>query len=47
MNYPLWFVDLENYEREDEISKMVETFLGLKEDTKQEQDNKEGYLALV
>ena len=32
MDYPLWFVDLENYEPGDKIFKMAETLLGLKED---------------
>ena len=27
VDYPLWFVDLENYEPDDEISKMEETLL--------------------
>ena len=31
---PLWFVDLENYEPGDEIFKMAETLLDLKEDVK-------------
>ena len=31
MNYPLWFLDLENYKPGDKISKMAETLLDLKE----------------
>ena len=34
MNYSLWFVELENYESGDEISKLAETLLHLKENVK-------------
>ena len=34
MDYPLWFVDLENYEPGDEIFHMTKTLLDLKEDMK-------------
>ena len=34
MDYPLCFVDLENYEPKYEISKMAETLLNSKEDVK-------------
>ena len=34
LDYPLWFVDLERYERGDESTEMAETLLDLKEDVK-------------
>ena len=34
MDYPLWFVDLENYEPGDESIELAETLLDLKEDVK-------------
>ena len=34
MDYPLWFVDLENYEPGDESTKMAETLLDIKEEVK-------------
>ena len=34
IDYPLWFANQENYEPGDEISKMAETMLDLKEDVK-------------
>ena len=43
MDYPFWFVDLENYKPADEISKMVE--IELKENVKlRAKVNKEGHL---
>ena len=34
MNYPLWFIDPENYEPGNESTELAETLLDLKEDVK-------------
>ena len=48
MDYPLWFVDLENYEPGDESTELAETLLDLKEDVKlRGRDNKEGVFAYI
>ena len=48
MNYPLWFVDLENYEPGDKIFKMAEILLDLKQDVKlKARVNKEGVFAFI
>ena len=48
MNYPLWFVELENYEPGDESIESAETLLDLKEDVKlRGRVNKEGVFALI
>ena len=48
MDYLLWFVDLENYKTGDEIYKMVETLLDLKEDGKlRARVNKERVFAFI
>ena len=48
MNYPLWFVDLENYESGDESNELAETLLDLKEDVKlRGRVNKEGVFAYI
>ena len=48
INYPLWFVDLENYEPEDESTELAETLLDLKEDVKlRGRVNKEGVFAYI
>ena len=48
INYPLWFVDLENYEPEDESTELGETLLDLKEDVKlRGRVNKEGVFAYI
>ena len=48
MDYPLWFVDLENYEPGDESTELVETLLDLKEDVKlRGRVNKEGVFAYI
>ena len=46
MDYPIWIVDPENYEPKDEISKVVETLLDLKEDVKQERELKRKEICL-
>ena len=48
MDYPLWFVDLKNYEPGDESTELVETLLDLKEDVKlRGRVNKEGVFAYI
>ena len=48
MNYPLWFVELENYEPGDESIESAETLLDLKEDVKlRGRVNKEGVFAYI
>jgi len=48
MDYPLWFVDLENYEPGDESTELAETLLDLKEDVKlRGRVNKEGVFAYI
>ena len=48
MDYPLWFVDLENYEPGDESTELAETLLDLKEDVKlRGRINKEGVFAYI
>ena len=48
MDYPLWFVDLENNEPGDESTELVETLLDLKEDVKlRGRVNKEGVFAYI
>ena len=48
MVYSLWFADPKNYEPGDEISKLAETLLDLKEDVKlRARVNKEGAFANV
>ena len=48
MDYPIWFVDRENYEQGDEIFKIAETLLDLKEDVKlRAKVNKEGVFAYI
>ena len=48
MDYSLWFVDLENYETGDEISKIAETLLDFKEDGKlRARINKESVFAYI
>ena len=48
MDYPLWFVDLKNYEPGDESTKLAKRLLDLKEDVKlKERVNKEGVFAYI
>ena len=48
MDYPLWFVELENYEPGDESTESAETLLDLKEDMKlRGRVNKEGVFAYI
>ena len=48
MDYPLWFVDLKNYEPEDESTEFAETLLDSKEDVKlRGRVNKEGVFAYI
>ena len=48
INYPLWFVDLENYEPGDESTELAETLLNLKEDVKlRGRVSKEGVIAYI
>ena len=48
MDYPLWFVDLENYESGDERTELAETLLDLKENVKlRGRVNKEGVFAYI
>ena len=48
MDYPLWFVDLENYEPGNESTELAETLLDLKEDVKlRGRVNKEGVFAYI
>ena len=48
MDYPLWFVELENYEPGDESTESAETLLNLKEDVKLRGSvNKEGVFAFI
>ena len=45
---PFWFVDPENHEQRDEISKITETLLDLKEDVKlRAKVNREGVFAHI
>ena len=52
MDYPLWFVDLENYEPGDESTELAKPLLGLKRDLKEDvklrgRVNKEGVFAYI
>ena len=48
MDYPLWFVDLKNYDPKDESTKFAKTLLDSKEDVKlRERVNKEGVFAYI
>ena len=48
MDYPLWFVELENFEPGDESTESAETLLDLKEDMKPSgRVNKEGVFAYI